>query len=127
MNGPVAHNAPTPPEWNELDFVPWDAFRRMAPAVVGLELRRLEGLLAAPPDDLDAYNALVRARFELKRFVDRLAEASRETAAATCGPHLQAALLALSLAPVLDPETRQTLHYIADRLTYVHDRLRLVY
>lgn len=119
---------PDRPEWNELDFLSWEAFRRMAPAVLGLEIARLERLMAAPLPALDVRNALVRSRFELQVLLRSLAETDRTAFVHTGLPHLEAAALNLPLAhPGLDPATRDTLTYVLDRLTYLHHRIRLLY
>ncbi len=115
------------PDWNELDFVDWDEFRRMAPSIIGLEIGRLDPLVAASIGDLDLHNPLVRVRFELKSFVATLAEATPETIGSPCAEHLRAALLALPLFPDIDDATAATLRYIANRLTYVYDRIPLIY
>ncbi len=116
------------PDWNELDFLSWDAFRRMAPPVLRLEITRIERLLAAEALPLDVHNALVRVRFALNTFLTCLAGSDRTTFDGTCVPHLDAALLNLPLAfPDLDAPTRETLAYVLDRLRYIHDRIRLIY
>lgn len=98
----------------------------MAPSILRLEITRLGGLInATPPEALDVRNALVKARFEVQQFVACLENADPSTTKA-CASHLQAALLALSFD---EPEwiPRQTRAYIIDRLTYVLDRIALVY
>ena len=113
---------------NEIQYLSWKAFRRMAPSILRLEVARLGALMDAAGDDLDFRNTLAKARFELKRFEDRLDEATPETVKATCGPPLQAALMTLALAA--DDQTTvtaSTLRYVLNRLTYLHDRLALIY
>jgi hypothetical protein len=113
---------------NELQFLDWDEFRQMAPTILQLEITRLGTLIDASRDDTDFRNALVRARYELKRFVDCVQEAGKATVEQACASHLQAALLAVSLAPApSDETTARTLAYVTDRLTYVNDRLPLIY
>ncbi|MEX0821136.1 MAG: hypothetical protein WD021_03235 [Rhodothermales bacterium] len=109
-------------DWNELDFVGWKEFRRMAPAVIGLELSRLERVLAGLAPGSDAYNTLVRARYEMRRFADGLADAEKGEAEHGAEP-LRRALLAVSLLA----EDHDTLEYVARRLHYVHERLKLIY
>jgi len=115
------------PDWNELDFVDWGEFRRMAPSVIGLEIGRLEPLIDASVGEWEMHNALVRVRFELKSFVATLAEATPETVGSAGTDHLRTALLTLSLFPDVDEATAATLHYIANRLRYVYDRIPLIY
>lgn len=109
-------------EWNELDFVGWKEFRRMAPAVIALEVSRLERRLAALEPGCADYNALVRARYELRQFVDGLDAAARDSIPQR-SEHLGRALLAVSLLADGDEALRYTTH----RLTYVHNRLNLIY
>jgi hypothetical protein len=113
---------------NEIQFLSWKEFRQMAPSILRLEITRLGELIdAAPPDALDVRNALVKARFEVQRFVACLENAEKESVDA-CASHLQTALLALSFdEQALDPASRQTCAYILDRLTYVLNRIALVY
>ena len=116
-------------EWNELDFVGWKEFRRMAPAVVALEVSRLDRLISALEPGCAEYNALVRTRYELRRFADGLAAASRESLADR-REHLNRALLAATLISenvqtnAIQPEAVQ---YVIHRLRYIHQRLDLIY
>ncbi len=113
---------------NEIPFLSWQEFRQMAPSILQLEVTRLGTLIDAAGSATDFRNTLVKARFDLKRFIACLQEATRETVKAACGPHLQAALLAVSLTSTHpDAETAATLRYIMDRLNYVNDRIGLIY
>ena len=114
-------------EWNELDFVGWKEFRRMAPAVVGLELGRIERLIANEEVGGDTYNSLVGARFSLKSFSDGLDLAGRESLPERAA-HLRRALLAVSmLAPTVSDDTAETLRYVSHRLNYINNRIHLIY
>lgn len=114
-------------EWNEIDFVGWPEFQRMAPTVVGLEIGRLERLIAESDVGSDSYNTLVRSRYALRRFIDGI-ESSGKDSAAQRGEHLEQALLNLSAAhETADDRPAEVLRYIAHRLTYIHNRLRLIY
>lgn len=113
---------------NELAFLSWTAFKRMAPAVVRLEIGRLGGVIRQVRDDVDLYNALVVARYELKRFVTCIAQADAGSFETTCVPHLDRALMILSLeAASRNGQTVETLDYIINRLRYVHDRIAFIY
>ena len=117
----------SPLEWNEIDFVDWSAFRRMAPAVVGLELSRLERIIPEHEIGSESYNTLIRLRYALRRFVNQLEEAD-EADAPSLASLLEQALLTLSVTQ--DPATTsdaETLRYVAHRLTYIHNRLSLIY
>jgi hypothetical protein len=113
---------------NEIQFLSWDEFRQMAPSILQLEITRLGTLIDAAPDTTDFRNTLVKARYELKRFVACLRKAQKETVVATCSDPLQTALLTVSLANTKrDAERTATLAYVIDRLKYVHDRIGLIY
>lgn len=113
---------------NELQFVGWKEFKQMVPSIVQLEISRLDCIIERVRDDPDRCNALVKARFELKKFVACLQQAEKETLEETCAPHLQAALLAVSMTPgEQGDDTAKRLRYIIDRLNHVHDRMEMIY
>lgn len=122
MEAKAAQLGARPHEWNELDFVGWKEFRRMAPAVISLEISRLDRVLASCEPASDEYNTLVQARFELRAFTRALENSDREGLAEK-SRHLNHALLAVSLLA----EQSETLQYVVRRLDYVAARLRLVY
>lgn len=109
-------------DWNELDFVGWKEFRRMAPAIVRMETGRLERIMEETEPGSDAYNTMVRARFEMNAFAEGLEQAERVSLASRAD-RLQRALLAVSLLA----EDSETLRYVMYRLTYIYDRLKLIY
>lgn len=114
-------------DWNELDFVDRIEFRRMAPTVVGLETARIERLIAASEVGGDYYNALVRVRYALRQFVDAV-QNSGEHSPDFPGDRLESALIGLSLAVKGAGERdTETLRYVAHRLTYIHNRIKLIY
>ena len=114
---------------NEIPYLRWSEFRQMAPPILQLEVTRLEGVMAGTLGDLDRHNLLVRARYEILRFIDALGGAEQATAGAVCAPPLRAALVAVTAAATAsdDEEEAATLRYVLDRLAYVLDRLPLVY
>ena len=113
---------------NEIQFLSWQEFRQMAPSILQLEVTRLGTLIDALHGATDFRNALVKARFEVRRFIACVQEADKATVEETCAPHLQAALLNVSLANEnLGEKTTATLDYVIDRLKYVNDRVTLVY
>ena len=81
---------------NELPFLRWDEFRQMAPTILQLEITRLGTLIDAAGHDTDFRNALVKARYEVKRFVACVQKTDRATVEHVCAPHLQAALFGLA-------------------------------
>lgn len=113
---------------NEIQFLSWEEFRQMAPSILQLEVTRLGTLIDAAGEAVAYRNALVKARYEVKRFFACLEQADKDTVAEACAPHLQAALLAVSLVNTgRDDATTATLDYVIDRLKYVIDRIALIY
>ena len=107
-------------------FVPVDnSEHSMASIDVAVELaKRFDAAGGAT----DSRNALVKARFEVKQFIVCVQRADKETVEEVCAPHLQAALLNVSLVNAnLDEETTARLNYVIDRLKYVNDRIGLIY
>ena len=94
----------------------------MAPAIVRMETGRLERIMEETEPGSDAYNAMVRVRFEMNAFAEGMEQAKRASLAGRAD-HLQRALLAVSLLA----EDSETLRYVMYRLTYIYDRLKLIY
>lgn len=114
--------------WNELQFLSWSAFRQMAPSIVQLEINRLSKLMRTLHRPGDYYNAIVRARFELKQFVACVERTEKDMIETTCAPHLRAAAVNISFEPDgLDAATKATCDYVLDRLNYILDSIRLIY
>lgn len=113
---------------NELQFVGWKKFREMVPSIVQLEVSRLERVVDGVQENTELYNAVVKARFELKAFADALQNADKDDLEETCAPHLEAAMLTVSMTPGdREGEVAETLRYVADRLEHIHDRMELIY
>lgn len=113
---------------NEIQFLRWTEFRRMAPAILQLEISRISTVLQAGVLSDEQHNALVRGRFALRQFIRCLNRAEPESVEAACAGHLRLALLNVSIEdPALDEAVRETLRYTFDRLSYVHDRIGLIY
>lgn len=117
-----------PMPWNEIEYVPWDRFRRMAPSILRLEISRLDELVRAVGNDLEIRNALVKVRYELSGFLVELDRAAGDRLPADAVQHLEAAIVNLPLDRI-DPETElhAAVSYILDRLRSVHKRIDLIY
>ncbi len=111
---------------NEIQFLSWQEFRQMAPSILQLEVTRLGTLIDAAGGATDFRNAPVKARFEVKQFIACVHQTEKETVEEACVPHLQAALLTVSLVNT-NEATTATLNYVIDRLKYVNDRIALIY
>ena len=115
-------------DWNELAFMRWNDFRKMAPPILKLEIRRLSQLLQKVGLDTELHNAMVRARFEVKQVVQALESTEAQPEQDEYGSRLSSAILSLSaIQPLCDAETSETVDYIIDRLNYIYDRLKLLY
>lgn len=115
-------------DWNEVEFLRWEEFRQMAPAIIQLEISRLGEMIESFPADNDFYNSLVKARFELKKFSECLAGCGKESLEEACAGHLRNAIFSLSFDfSWLDEEVAGTLKYILERLMNVHNRIPLIY
>ncbi len=112
---------------NEIQFLSWTEFRQMAPSILQLEVTRLGTVIDASRGATDFCNVLVKARFEVKQFIACVQQADKENVEA-CAPHLQAALLNVSLVHTnRDEATAARLDYVIDRQKYVNDRIALIY
>ena len=106
---------------NEIQYVPWTQFQQLVPSILGLEISRLTRCIEDYEVPLEQRNELVKARFDLRQFIDCVT--SVEMASVNhCASHLNSALL-----HVLPYGNQSDLSYVIDRLTYVHDRIPFVY
>ena len=119
--------------WNEIQFLEIDDLRRMAPPIVGLEIRRLTRACGLVEPGSDLYNTMVGARFELRRFLEVLAEADESIAAdggleRKCAGHLRTAIARLGLCRQdAEGELLGVVEYAADRMTHILERMSLLY
>lgn len=100
----------------------------MAPAIIQLEISRISNLQQQFFSETDFYNALVKARFELKQFVEGIERTIQAPVPDDCSAHLREAIVALSLQGLeLNKDTDRIVHYVLDRLNYVYDRISFIY
>lgn len=115
-------------DWNELEFISWEEFRQMAPSILQLEISRIGEIINHLQAGTDFRNALVKSRFELKKFIECLPRAGKEFLVDNCAGHLHIAIINLAVEFAgLDEKTIQTRDYILDRLNYVYNRIPLIY
>ncbi len=115
-------------DWNELAFMRWNDFRKMAPSILKLEIRRLTQLIQRPDQDTELHNALVRARFEVKTLVQELENSETRMEPDQYTSRLSRAVLSLSgIRHLCDAETGEIIDYILDRLNDIYNRLKLIY
>ncbi len=115
-------------DWNELEFLSWKEFQQMGPAIIQLEITRIHKLSNQFTSETDFYNSLVKARFELKKFVVCVEETKHGPLPDSGMDHLRNAIMSISLGESnRDQATNQTLNYILERLNYVYNRIGFVY
>ncbi len=115
-------------DWNELEFLSWKEFQQMGPAIIQLEISRISKLTNQFTPETDFYNSLVKARFELKKFVNCVKETKHGPLPDSSTDHLRNAIMSISLGESnQDQKANQTLNYILTRLNYVYNRIGFVY
>ncbi len=100
----------------------------MAPIILQLEVTRISEFLQSSSLDVDVYNALVGARYHMRKCIEYIESTEKEAARAECERFLSRSLLNMPpLRPEFDAETTETIEYIVDRLTYLYHRIPLIY
>ena len=116
------------PDWNEIEYVGWKEFRKMAPSILQLEVTRLGRLMRDYDLELDVHNAFVKGRYELKQFVKALPLIEDKEIAQESIESLGNAIMAVSVEHAsIKGDIAEIQAYILDRLNYVYNRIKLVY
>jgi len=110
---------------NELQYISWKEFKKMAPPVIKLEINRIGKLTNSVSSGSDIYNSFVKARYELNQFVECLEKTDSPPLPNSCTEHLSKAILNLALEDA-DESISKTTHYILDRLNYVYNRIGMI-
>lgn len=123
--------------WNEIQFLEWDELLRMAPPIVGLEIRRLTGAAEQVQPGSELYNMLMGARFELRRFLeslgrmddgDRYVDQPAPDHAEASTSHLESALICLGLCQKsAEGDVLGVVEYATDRMSHILERMKLLY
>lgn len=119
--------------WNEVQFLEIEDLRRMAPPIVGLEIRRLTDACRLVEPGSDLYNTIVGARYELRRFLEVLADVGVPALAGAglereCAAHLRTAIDRLGVCrEKADGDVLAVVEYAADRMSHILERMRLLY
>ncbi len=114
--------------WNEIQFLEADELRRMAPSIVGLEIKRLGDVCARTEPGSIFYNTIVTARFELRRFLEILSESDEEKLRDECVRHLESALVCLALCQKdAEADVLGVVEYASDRMKHILERMKLLY
>ncbi len=114
--------------WNELEFLSWEEFLQMAPSILQLEISRLSKLLDTPLNDPDIHNALVKGRYQLKCCAEKIEGVEKATVESVLSPFLTEAAFQISAALNSGESSMDaTLHYVLDRIAYIHNRIQMIY
>ena len=114
--------------WNELEFVSWRQFDRMAPSIMRLEISRLGDLIRRAGTNLEMRNALVKVRYELLEFLVEFEKCSDGNLSVSVTERLNAAIVNLPLDQAdPDGEFHASLRYILDRLRSIQKRIDFIY
>ena len=115
-------------DWNELEFLNWAEFKKMAPSIIQLEVSRIDKMIDSQETGSDFYNALVKSKFDLNKFIKCFKKVEKAVFEKRCISHLQSAIFNLSLKSAnLDRNIAVTIDYTVDRLKYIYDRIGLIY
>ncbi len=115
-------------DWNELEYISWKEFKKMAPPIIKLESNRIDELIKTVQSGSDVYNALIKTRYELKQFIQCLDHTENPPLSYSCTDRLSNAILSLSFENTGSNEKLMaTLHYILERLNYVYNRIEMMY
>lgn len=119
--------------WNEIQFLEIDDLRRMAPPIVGLEIRRLTDACGRVEPGSDLYNTIIGARYELRRFLEVLADLGVPALAGAglereCTAHLRTAIDRLGVCrEEADGDVLGVVEYATDRMSHILERMSLLY
>ena len=112
--------------WNEIHFVSRDEFIAVAPAIVQLEIRRLDELLRDLDLGSNLYNTVIAARYHLRRLVAE--QNALVSIPSQCSKHLEAAIMSVSVPPKsVEKSILATLSYVQDRLGHVLEQMTRLY
>jgi hypothetical protein len=114
------------PDWNELEYISWKEFKKMAPPIIKLEINHIGELLNDVKSGSDIYNAFIKTRYELPQFIECLALTNSPPLPDSCSAHLGKAILNLPTADSIGGDPK-IIHYILDRLNYVYNRIGMIY
>lgn len=115
-------------DWNEIEFMNWEAFQAMAPPLIDLEVRRLGRLIAKPNLDTELHNTLVRSRYRLRQLSAAIRQANQRPDELDLVSPLSEAILGLTAVKELcDGQIARTIEYVVDHLNAILTRARLLY
>ena len=111
---------------NELEYISWKEFKKMAPSIIKLEINRIGKLINTLAPKSDIHNDLIKVRYELNQFIECLDQTISLPLSDSCTGHLCKAILNLSTEDASE-RISKTIHYILDRLNYVYGRINMIY
>ena len=110
---------------NELGYISWEEFKKMAPPIIKLEVSRISKMINIVQSEGDTYNTLIKVRYELNQFIDCLKQTNSPPLRDPCTAHLSKAILNLSFKDA--DSISKEVHYTLDRLKYVFERVGMIY
>jgi hypothetical protein len=111
--------------WNEVHFVTIGEFRNNAPAVVGLEIKRLTDVLGGLDPGSAVYNEVVGARHLLRVGIVEIDESTDSRLKSEVTTAIESAVLRLSVQiDFCDAVVAGNLEYTTNRLDYLLATLR---
>jgi hypothetical protein len=111
---------------NELEYISWKEFKKMAPSIIKLEINRIGKLINTFAPESDIHNDLIKVRYELSQFIECLDQTVSLPLSDSCTGHLSKAILNLSPLNVKE-NNLEIIHNILDRLNYVYNRIEMIY
>ena len=111
---------------NELEYISWKEFKKMAPSIIKLEINRIGKLINTLAPKSDIHNDLIKVRYELNQFIECLDQTISLPLSDSCTGHLSKAILNLSPLAV-EKDNLKTINNIVNRLNYVHNRIGMIY
>lgn len=116
------------PGWNELEFTNWKDFKRMAPTIIQLEIGRISEMIDSFETPGYIHNHLVKARFDLKIFLDKLQKQTNNKLSESDLSPLRSAIICISNIQIKQNEkVHFKMTYILDRLNDLLNKCKMVY
>ena len=114
--------------WNELEFLSWSQFQKMAPAIVRLEARQLQRIQPQAVDCRELNTAIAWAIVTLRELATSIEQSPSAQAAYQCSGWLERAVLAITFAAGKAPAPMlPVLQNVLDHLGALQKRWMLLY
>lgn len=115
-------------DWNELEFTNIADFKRMAPAIIQLEISRISKITDSLEAPEQVHNSLVKARYKLLNFKETFNNIKFEKINQDSMKELFSALYIISsAADFSNGELKSKIIYIIDRLNDFINKCHMLY